>query len=79
MVVEEEEEDVEKGVVVDEKEGGSYEAYNQHLGSALTASYSAMLSLPMLPLGVSPRPPTSPAQRSLRMSPYRFGITRTSN
>lgn len=32
-----------------------------------------------MPLGVRPRPPMRPAQRSEMMSPYRLGITITSN
>ena len=30
---------------------------------------------PIFPLGVSPKPPISPAQRSLMTSPYKFGIS----
>ena len=33
----------------------------------------------MLPEGVRPRPPMSPAQRSEMMSPYRLGMHSTSN
>ncbi len=36
-------------------------------------------SLPMLALGAKPRPPTSALDRSDRMSPFMFVITRTSN
>ena len=34
---------------------------------------------PMFAPGATPSPPTRPAVRSLTMSPYRFGSTRTSN
>ena len=34
-------------------------------------------SCPIFPEGVRPRPPTNPLPRSLRISPYRFGITST--
>mmetsp|Transcript_15352 Transcript_15352/g.39063 ORF Transcript_15352/g.39063 Transcript_15352/m.39063 type:complete len:218 (+) Transcript_15352:239-892(+) len=44
-----------------------------------TASAKAIPLSPMLMLGVSPSPPTSPAHRSLTMSPYRLGMTNTSN
>ena len=33
----------------------------------------------MFPLGVKPSPPMRPAHKSLRMSPYRLGMTSTSN
>ena len=33
---------------------------------------------PMFAPGATPSPPTRPAPRSLRMSPYRFGSTSTS-
>jgi hypothetical protein len=36
-------------------------------------------SRPMFPAGAIPMPPTSPASRSLRMSPNMFSITSTSN
>ena len=42
-----------------------------------TASKTAASS-PMFAPGAMPRPPTSPAARSLMMSPYRFGATSTS-
>ena len=44
-----------------------------------TASISASPPAPMLPDGVRPRPPMSPAQRSEMMSPYRLGMHMTSN
>ena len=37
------------------------------------------ISPPRLAAPTTPRPPTSPAHRSETMSPYRFGITSTSN
>ena len=43
-----------------------------------TGSYM-QTSSPMFPPGAMPRPPTSPAMRSLRMSPNMFSITSTSN
>ena len=42
-----------------------------------TGSKTAAFS-PMFAPGATPRPPTSPAARSLTMSPYRFGRTSTS-
>mmetsp|Transcript_39788 Transcript_39788/g.88439 ORF Transcript_39788/g.88439 Transcript_39788/m.88439 type:complete len:223 (-) Transcript_39788:615-1283(-) len=44
-----------------------------------TASARARPLVPMFALGVRPRPPISPAHRSEMMSPYRLGITNTSN
>lgn len=44
----------------------------------LTDSNRAPLS-PILPDGVSPRPPTKPAHISDKMSPYKFGITYATN
>ena len=43
-----------------------------------TASNTAM-SLPRLADPTTPRPPTNPAHKSETISPYRFGMTRTSN
>ena len=42
-----------------------------------TGSNTATVS-PMLAPGATPRPPMSPAHRSLTMSPYRLGSTSTS-
>ena len=44
-----------------------------------TRGNGAPRSSPMLPDGVRPRPPMRPAHRSEMMSPYRLGMTSTSN
>lgn len=50
------------------------------MSGALPCTASKMAApVPMLPPGASPRPPTSPAARSLRMSPNMLVVTITSN
>ena len=48
-------------------------------GAVPCTASNTLAASPMFPEGVSPSPPMSPAPRSLAMSPYRLGITITSN
>ena len=49
-----------------------------YLGALPWVGSKSAAWLPMLAPGATPRPPTRPAPRSLRMSPYRLGSTITS-
>ena len=50
---------------------------NKRIRIHTALKYNVLLTRPMLPEGVRPRPPINPAHISDRMSPYKLGMTMT--